>query len=98
MPSRWTQTSYPSACLRQPRSEVERSQSMRLTLRLLTLAVLLTLAGFTNLVSPVSRASPCTDGCANGWRACNDHCYPNCQICSDNLSACLDKCGKPEFE
>lgn len=43
---------------------------MRLTSRLIALAVLVVVAAFTNLVSPVSYASPCEDGC---WRA-----YENC--------------------
>ena len=73
---------------------------MRLTLSLLTLAVLLSLAGFTNLVSPVSKASPCTDGCANGYWACRQNCSVNggCQdTCGAALDACMAGC-KPEFE
>ena len=76
---------------------------MRLTLRLLTLALLLSVATFTNLVSPVSKASPCTDGCAAGYRGCRTDCAgsnnPGCvAACEAVLNACLDNCGKPNFD
>jgi hypothetical protein len=70
---------------------------MRLTLRLLTLAVLLSLAGFTNLVSPVSKAdeSTCTDGCDNQYqeclRRCGSPCSPDGHLACDIQS---DKCVK----
>ena len=71
---------------------------MRLTLRLFALFVLLSLAGFTNLVSPVSKASACTDGCNNGYWACRQNCNGGCaEACYATLTSCLNSC-KPEFE
>ncbi len=70
---------------------------MRLTLRLLTLAVLLSVASFTGLVSPASKAddggSACTDGCFNGWNSCNSGCGPPAPpICKTNCDTALDTC------
>ncbi len=72
---------------------------MRLTLRLLTLAVLLSLASFTNLVTRTSMADdsggdPC--GCTAKYNACIGGCNANDQACSmqctlDNM-ACDNKC------
>jgi len=71
---------------------------MRLTLRLLVLAVLLSVASFTSLLSPVNYASPCTDGCANIYNSCLRDCPPgqNCSgSCGTKFDACMLKCGRP---
>lgn len=74
---------------------------MRLTLRLLTLALLLSVATFTSMLSPVSKAdfgSPCTDGCANGYDSCRKDCsqHPACgRDCNAEFNACYNKCGRP---
>ena len=41
---------------------------MRLTSRFLALALLLVIAAFTMVVTPVSQADACTDGCNEGLR------------------------------
>lgn len=76
---------------------------MRLTLRLLVLALLLCVASFTSMVSRVSKAdeSACTDGCGNGvWR-----CRANCPVpgtceaqCATEFDKCMAKCGRPATE
>ncbi len=70
---------------------------MRLTLRLLTLAVLLSLAGFTNLVTRTSMADdsdPC--GCTAKANACFGRCDARdagcSQRCTDANIACDSKC------
>jgi hypothetical protein len=71
---------------------------MRLGLRLFTLAVLLSAASFTNLLSPVSQASACTDGCGNGNWECRQDCnaHPLCgRDCAAEFDSCLAHC-KPE--
>jgi hypothetical protein len=71
---------------------------MRLTLRLLTLAVLLSLAGFTNLVTRTSMADdsdPCgctakANACFNGCQGSRDaSCSLNCTLAN---MACDTKC------
>ena len=74
---------------------------MRLALRLLTLALLLSIASFTSLVSQVSYASPCTDGCGYGVTRCRQNCpvTGTCeQKCADEFEACMAKCAHPAFE
>ncbi len=73
---------------------------MRLRSRLLALALLLLVAGFTNLVSPIGKAddSACTDGCDNGYNSCIQGCGPgSCSCCTadctDKQTACRIKCG-----
>ena len=79
---------------------------MRLRSRLLALALLLLVAGFTNLASPISKAddeffviqSACTDGCNNGYDSCIQGCGPgSCSCCAGDCAnkqtACLIKCG-----
>ncbi|MDX6443870.1 MAG: hypothetical protein QOH71_944 [Blastocatellia bacterium] len=71
---------------------------MRLTLRLLALALLLSVASFTSMLSPVSKAddSACTDGCRNGYDSCLRDCPvgQNCSVsCSVKLDTCTSKCG-----
>ncbi|MDQ1728830.1 MAG: hypothetical protein QOD33_955 [Pyrinomonadaceae bacterium] len=65
---------------------------MRLTLRLLVLVLLIGIATFTNLVSPVSHASQCQDGCYRGYEYCMGANPPNQQYCSDKLTTCLNGC------
>lgn len=69
---------------------------MRLTLRLLALTVLLSVASFTGLVSPVSKAedsSACTDGCINLYTSCLHDCgNPGTSRCQLACSIADDKC------
>ena len=74
-------------------------ETMRLTSRLLALALLVVIAAFTNLVSPVSKAddefSPCLDGCYRGDGICRGNCGLNAsclQGCDATLSTCTGKC------
>jgi hypothetical protein len=71
---------------------------MRLTLRLLTLFVLLSLAAFTNLVTRTSMADdsdPC--GCTAKYNNCITACRaddPGCSLnCTLANAACDKKCG-----
>lgn len=72
---------------------------MRVSLRLLVLAILLCVGSFSGLLSPSSKADPCGDGCANGYEACVKTCNsgphpPSCASdCAVGLSNCLDQCG-----
>jgi hypothetical protein len=71
---------------------------MRLTLRLLTLFVLLSLAAFTNLVTRTSMADDSTDpcGCNAKYIACVNGCSsqdPSCSLnCTLKNMACDSKC------
>lgn len=75
---------------------------MRLTSRLLALVLLVFLAGFTNLVSPISQAdegivieesSACTDGCWREYEYCmGKSTPPNQGKCATEQAACEAKC------
>jgi hypothetical protein len=67
---------------------------MRLTLRLLTLALLLGIATFTTLVSPVSHASPCLDGCWRGYEICMGKPNANQGTCAVQEMDCEKKVCK----
>ena len=73
---------------------------MRLTSRILALAVLIVIGVFANALSPVASADDngCTDTCDRNVVACcqtygqNGGCP---QFCSDRYLACLSKCSGP---
>lgn len=64
---------------------------MRLTSRLLALALLIGVAAFTNLVSPVSHASPCLDGCWRGYEICMGRPNANQGTCATDETKCEQK-------
>jgi hypothetical protein len=67
---------------------------MRLISRLFVLVLLVGIAAFTNLVSPISYASPCEDGCYRGYDFCMGNGKPpNQGACATALQNCLNKCG-----
>ena len=73
---------------------------MRVTLRLVILAVLLAVAF---VPSQISRAddSACTDGCANGVYRCRANCpVPGtCETqCANEFDRCMARCSRPGFE
>jgi hypothetical protein len=65
---------------------------MRLTLRLFALALLISVAAFTNVLVPVSYASPCEDGCWRGYTYCMGRSNPpNQGQCANEWDACMKK-------
>jgi hypothetical protein len=66
---------------------------MRLTSRFLALALLLVIAAFTMVVTPVSQADACTDGCMRDYEFCMGGNPPNQSQCSANLTKCQCKCN-----
>ena len=72
-------------------------ETMRLTSRLLALALLVVIAAFTNLVSPVTKAddgtNPCIDGCWRGYQICMGQIPQNQGKCATEEQACETKCG-----
>lgn len=72
---------------------------MRLTLRLLALFVLLTIATLTSF-SPISRAdeSPCSDGCARGYEFCMGQNPPPQAKCAADAANCEAKCNDLEIQ
>ena len=72
---------------------------MRLTSRLLVLVLLIAIAAFTNLVTPVSQADACTDGCMTGYSICMGNGNPpNQQACAEEQRKCLAKCNPAPSE
>jgi hypothetical protein len=72
---------------------------MRLTFRLLILVLLLVMAAFTMVITPVSQADACTDGCMNGYATCMGNGNPpDQQKCADDQRKCLAKCNPAPSE
>jgi len=69
---------------------------MRLISRFLALAVLVVVAAFTNVVSPVSKCFDCDSDCLAVLQKCNEDCKGNqsCrEACIREDVKCKKKCG-----
>lgn len=96
---------YSSSSLNNPclsdRTALQRKahHSMRLTLRLLALTLLIVMAAFTNLLTPTTYASPCENGCWNGYQTCMGNGNPpNQSQCSTAYDNCMRGCRPPLLE
>ncbi len=69
---------------------------MRLSLRLLTIVLLLAIAGSTKPVSRVCNAGPCEDGCWRGYQICMGETPPDQTKCEAERKECMKKCGSDE--
>jgi hypothetical protein len=67
---------------------------MSLKLRLLTLVLLIGIALLVNLVSSVSYADACSDGCMREYEFCmGESNPPNQSVCAARQTKCLCKCN-----
>ena len=71
-------------------------ETIRLTSRLLALALLVVIAAFTNLVSPVGKAddeNKCIEACDREYiLCCQRHACDRTMQCSNEQIACENKC------
>jgi hypothetical protein len=68
---------------------------MRLTLRLLALALLVAIAVFANFDSSTSYANACDDGCWRGYQNCMSGSTPNQSQCESARDSCSRSCHAP---